>query len=129
MIESIKQTLLQAAIENPGIRSRYKMAAGIVHKKRLVCVGLNRNKTHTLMLNEGYREGQVFLHAEVDAIVKGIKTCGIERFPSCSLYVVRVKKLEPMGPYVEAIAKPCEGCMNLIQYFEFKEVLWTKDLT
>lgn len=114
----IKEKLLEVAKANPGIRGKFKMAAGVVYKNKLLCIGINQYKTHPIMLNDGYREQQIYLHAEADAIVKASRL-DVD-FNKCCLYVVRIDKKGK-----EMIAKPCNGCMNLITQFGIGEVKWT----
>lgn len=118
----MKKKLIAAAISNPGVRGRYKIAAGIYFRNQLKVIGVNRYKTHPIMLGGEYRKEQIYLHAEADAIVKATRLC--LPLDQCSLLVVRVKRCK--GNWVEALAKPCKGCMNLISKFELKEVSWTQ---
>lgn len=122
----VKKKLIELAKENPGIRNRYKMAAGITYKKKLLSVGINQRKTHPIMCNHGYKEEQIYLHAEADAIRNFLNSYDPNFLSNCALHVVRVKK-DPDGNYVESLAKPCNGCMNLIYTYNIKEVTWTID--
>lgn len=118
MNPKVKYYLLKKAELNP---HRFKMAAAIHINGRILSVGINQTKTHPLMMNDAYREHQVCMHAEVDAIrqVRGQDLSG------CTLSVVRVKRSKPNGPYVEAMAKPCEGCMSVISSFGIEQVDYT----
>lgn len=113
----LEQKVVDAAIGNPGVKGKYKMAAGVFYKNRLVAVGLNQYKTHPIMLQGNYREGQVYLHAEADAIVKASKLVDLSQ---CHMHVVRVTKGGRL-----ALAKPCLGCFHLLNIFGLKEVTWT----
>jgi deoxycytidylate deaminase len=97
---------------------RVRMAAAVVHKKRIVSTGVNRMKTHPIMLNSGYRNGQYFVHAEADAIVRA----GLKDFSEYDLYVVRILKNEEF-----ALAKPCDGCNELVGTYNFRNVYYTTD--
>jgi deoxycytidylate deaminase len=125
MIERHKQTLTTLAIENPGVSGKYKLAAGIIYKRRLVATGINSYKTHTMMMNKGYREEQIHLHAETDAIKNALRYLSVEQLSQSSLYVVRVKK--EGRKWVHGLAKPCCGCMNWIAQYNIKEVEYTED--
>lgn len=125
MIERHKERLLRLAKANPGVRGKFKMAAGVVNRKGiLVATGINSYKTHPIMANGTYREEQIYLHAEAHAIINGLKTVNGDSLDGCKLYVVRVKK-DTRGEYQEALAKPCTGCMALISEVGIKEVEWT----
>ena len=97
---------------------RVRMAAAVVHKKRIVATGVNRMKSHPIMLSSGYRSGQWFVHAEADAIIRS----GMKDFSDYDLYVVRILKSEEF-----ALAKPCDGCNNLVNTLNFKNVYYTTD--
>lgn len=129
MRERIKQMLLQTALQNPGVDGRVKMAAGIVYKKTLIASGINSYKTHPVMCcANGYRDGQHYLHAEIDAINKALKLISKKQLAKCDMYVVRLKRTKPGGTvYVEGLAKPCVGCMQVIESYNINNVYWTED--
>lgn len=112
--------LLRLAKENSGIRGKHRMAAGIVYKGHLVATGVNGYKSHPIMLNGDYREGQIFLHAETDAIVRATRVLTPKELAKSSLYVVRVLKDDS-----EALAKPCAGCMRVISEHGITHVEYT----
>lgn len=125
MIPKIKQTLLRLAIENPGTKGRFKLAAGIVYKRRLVACGINSYRTHPVMLNGAYRAAQVHLHAEADALVRASKILTPDQLTKASLYVTRVKR-DSSGGWQEALAKPCDGCMALMtEVYNIGDIQWT----
>lgn len=124
MESKIKEQLIEAAKANTGVAGTYRLAAGIVYKSRLLTIGVNSYKTHPIMMNKGYKEEQIYLHAEADAIVKVARYWKSIDLKDCKLYVVRMKKT-PKGKWIEALAKPCEGCMGLISSFGIGEIEWT----
>lgn len=125
----IRKKLLQVAYDNPGVQGRVKMAAGIIYKKHLIATGINSYKTHPLMCeSNGYRDGQIYLHAEVDAIKNALRIISVDQLSKCDMYIVRLKKTQPYGTtFVLGLAKPCPGCMQLISSFNLKNVYWTED--
>ena len=125
MIPKIKQMLLRLAEANEGVNG-YRMAAGVVYKKTLLSTGVNHKKTHPIMLNDGYRDKQVYLHAEADAIKNALRLVPQSTLVKSDIYVVRLKK-DPRGNTYEGLAKPCAGCTNLIIQYGLKGVYWTND--
>ena len=136
MIPNIKDKLLRLAFENPGTKGKFKLAAGVVWKGRLITSGVNSYKTHPIMCNGLYREEQLCLHAEANALVKASRVMLPAAFERSQMYVVRVCQAKDetarQGPqwltdqgYTEALAKPCKGCMALIESYGIKEVEWT----
>lgn len=123
----IKDRLIKAAIENPGVRGKFKMAACVLNPKGYVIgSGINSYKTHPIMANGFYKEEQIYLHAEAAAIVEAMRTTPESDLKGCTLYVVRVKKGKNME-WAEGLAKPCAGCMGLMQSVGINTVEWTED--
>ena len=125
----IQEMLTRLAIENPGVQGRFKMAAGVVFKKELIATGINSYKTHPMMMPEnGYREGQIFLHAEPDAIKNALRLITQEQLAKCELYIVRVKRPDIGSKgWIHGLAKPCPGCMKTIASFGLKAIQYTTD--
>lgn len=108
-------------MDNQGVSGKFKLAAGLVYRKRLISTGINSYRTHPIMLNGAYNEHQIHLHAEAACLVNA------REIPSGSvLYVVRVKR-GINGVYITGLAKPCRGCMSLIQHFGVDTVEYTLD--
>lgn len=129
MHPKILSILTRLAIENPGVQGRFKIAAGIVYRKHLIATGVNSYKSHPMMMPEnGYREGQIFLHAEPDAIKNALKLITQDQLTKCSLYIVRVKHPHPTSlDWVHGLAKPCPGCQRTIASFGIRDIHYTLD--
>jgi len=124
----ITQMLTRLAIESGGWGQRVPMAAGIVYKRHLIATGVNQPKTHPLMLTQGYRNDQRFRHAEVDAIRSALRLITAEQLKQCELHIVRVKRPYTWSKtWVHGLAKPCEGCANVIENYGITKVYWTED--
>jgi tRNA(Arg) A34 adenosine deaminase TadA len=126
----INQMLTRLAISSGGFESsrRVPMAAGITYKKHLISTGVNRRKTHPMMLGEGYRTDQLFMHAEVDAIRNALRLITPEQLKQCDLHIVRVKRPHiASNRWVYGLAKPCAGCSNIIKSYGIKRVFWSED--
>lgn len=120
--------LTRLAIESGGWGQRVPMAAGIVYKRHLIATGVNQPKTHPLMLTQGYRNDQRFRHAEVDAIQSALRLVTADQLKQCELHIVRVKRPYTWSKtWVHGLAKPCEGCANVIENYGIKKVFWTED--
>jgi|TARA_B110000285_G_C14877195_1_gene492076 tRNA(Arg) A34 adenosine deaminase TadA len=129
MNERIVQMLTRLAIDNPGVQNRCKLSAGVVFRKNLIATGVNGYKTHPMMMPEnGYREGQMYLHAEPDAIKNALRLVSQDQLARCDLYVIRVKRpYTASKTWIQGIAKPCVGCMKTIALYGIKNVYWTTD--
>lgn len=128
-MDKIDHMLTRLAIENPGTQGRFKMAAGVTHRKHLIATGVNQYKTHPIMMPvNGYREGQIFLHAEVDAIRNALRLIDQEQLTKCELRIVRVKRPNKnSNGWIHGMAKPCPGCTRVIANFGIEKVRWTVD--
>lgn len=127
-MDRITEMLTRLAVDSGGYGQRVPMAAGIVYKRHLIATGTNQPKTHPLMMSEGYREDQLFRHAEVDAILNALRLITAEQLKQCELRVVRVKRpYNASKTWVHGLAKPCKGCANVIQNFGITKVYWTED--
>lgn len=120
--------LKRLAIESPGVSER-RLSAGVVYKKRLIATGVNSWKTHPLMCEKnGYREGQIFLHAEVDAIKNALRLITQDDLTKCDLYVYRAKRPHPHSTkWIQGLAKPCDGCAMTIATFGVNNVIYSTD--
>ena len=128
MIERIQKHLTTLAIQNPGVQGRFKIAAAVVYKKTIIATGINQYKTHPIMANGCYKEDQIFLHAEADAIRNSLRLITLDQLAKCEMYIVRVKRPDIHSrEWVHALAKPCPGCSKLMAQFNIKRVSYTLD--
>jgi deoxycytidylate deaminase len=119
MRKYIFDTLHDVAETAPLIRhSRH--AACILYRDRTLAVGVAQYKTHPLMRKYQDVSERVYLHAEVDAIVRTVNRYGTEILRQSALYVLRLTK----GGSV-SLSKPCEGCSRCISAFNIQEVYWS----
>ena len=95
-------------------------AACVVYKKQILSVGWNRKKSHPMMSRFSYKEHQIYLHAEVDALIRAINQYGNEILKESDLYVLRTTKAGNV-----ADSKPCSGCTDVINAFGIKNVYWS----
>lgn len=95
-------------------------AAAIVYKGQVLSYGLNSLKSHPIMMKFGRNEGAIYLHAEMDAIVKTINIYGVDILKKCDIYVTRIKKDGSVS-----LSKPCKGCQRAIEFFKIKRTFHT----
>lgn len=107
------------ARKSPLIRHSRHVAA-VTYKGKILAVGCAKYKTHPLqkkMQEEIGNTERIYLHAEIDALVKVINKHGTDVLSECDLHVVRVSK----GGSVSS-SKPCEGCQRAINAFNIRKV-------
>lgn len=107
-----------------------RIAAAIVYKNELISVGVCSYKSHPLQKHYGRNPHSIYLHAEVDALIKARSRMG-ERgisLKKCTLYVARVKRASSNSTgFIAGLAKPCEGCMKAIHEAGLINIVYTED--
>lgn len=103
-----------------------RVAAAITLQGMVIAYGVNRRKTHPLQAKYGRNPQSLYLHAEVDVIIRARK-----RYPTldnCILWVARAKYNRDNQP-VMGLARPCSGCLQLIKKnkYNLKKIVYTID--
>ena len=101
-----------------------RIAAALVYKNRVVAFGHNRYKSHPLQKRYAKNENSIYLHAEIDALARGIILANTSNW---CLYIVRAKYNRPNGRLVYGLARPCIGCMRAIVAFGINRVCYSTD--
>lgn len=102
-----------------------KIAAAVVYKKEIISIGVCSYQTHPLQKHYGRNSESIYLHAEIDALIKAKR----HNVPlnKCDLYVARVKRPGPFSDvYVTGLARPCEGCWKAIEEHGIRKVIYTE---
>lgn len=115
----IPDLLYRLALQSEQIQSS-RHAACIVWKNRLLSVGQAKIKTHPLQAKFASNSKRIYLHAEIDVIVRCINNHGTDILKESDLYILRLSK----GGAV-SMSKPCSGCQRAIEAFQLKSVNWT----
>jgi deoxycytidylate deaminase len=89
----------------------------LIRKNRIIKIGWNKYKTHRINQEHPYHDGNVFLHAETDTLIKA-KQDDLSDF---KLLVLRISEGN-----VFRNSRPCFGCQSIIKQFGIKEV-WHSD--
>ena len=114
MLERIICKLVEEASSCEPVAGQ-RHAAAVVHRGRIISLETNSKKTHPIQKRWGKNRHSIYLHAEVNAIIKAMKTT--VNFNECDLYVIRLDKMGNL-----AKSKPCRGCQDAIKHYNFKEV-------
>lgn len=113
------KVLTKIAHANPGCSNAH-MAAAIVKGKRVLGVGLNKPKTHPMMVKYGKNIHALYLHAEIDAIKNALLNHTPTDLEGSTILIARATK-----DGRSAMAKPCIGCMKAIKDFGITKINWT----
>jgi deoxycytidylate deaminase len=101
-----------------------KVAAAVLYKGRVVAIGVCRYKSHPYQKQFGRDHHSIYLHAEVDVLIKAKRRLTPSELSKSTLLVARVKSIK--GEYVAGLAKPCEGCQRAIRELGVKNVIYTQ---
>ncbi len=99
----------------------------IIHKKRIVAIGINQQKTHPTNLKNRKISAvtgvdfsdQKHTCSEFSAIIKLKNLTNIDT-KKCTMVNLRYDRNRKL-----ALASPCMSCVSLIKNHEFKQVIWT----
>lgn len=108
---------------------KFKIAAAIMYKGRLISVVHNELKSHPFQSRFSKNKDAIFFHAETRAIHKALSIIGPEKIKNATLFVARttpkVNKRNQVYSHILADSKPCEGCTKCIEYYGIKKVFYT----
>jgi deoxycytidylate deaminase len=105
-----------------------RLAAAIVHKNRIISVGVNQKRSHPFQAKYSTNEDAIFLHAETDSIRTALRYLAEKDFTKSTLYVCRIKHADgPDTPLIWGLAKPCIGCQRAIATFDIKKVVYSEE--
>lgn len=111
---------IEVAKTSKGFNSKNPMGAIIVVGKQIIAKGVNSEKTHPLACTFSRHPEAIYLHAEIDAIIKASRILSKQDWKKSSIYIARVTK---EGYYGQA--KPCDGCAAAIAHFGITKVGYT----
>lgn len=116
----IFRTLVSDALKCEMIQNS-KHSACLVYKNKIISRGIAKRKTHPLMLKFSENQKKIYLHAEIQCLIKCINYYGTEILSECDLYCLRVTKGNSIG-----LSKPCSVCQKAIQAFSVRNVYWSR---
>ncbi len=119
MIAYQKQAI-DSAIANP-ILNLPRMGAVLVLRNGDIFYGYNQQRSHPFQKQWAKHPEAIFLHAEIDALIRAMKMVPDEMIVGSSIYIARVlKNGQP------ALAKPCSGCLGALIHFGVDNIWWTE---
>ena len=111
----------------PEIRNHH-ICAALVHKhKEIISIGYARRKSHPLQARFGADEYKIYLHAEVDALIKGLRLGYKPSKKYTQVYIARTKKpFSGAENWIPGLGKPCPGCISFIDHCNISQVFYTR---
>ena len=110
--DRIIEAVRQEALVTPGVK-RYKLAAGLFERNKLIAVKGNSLKTHPLQLRHS---PYPHLHAESHCIIHH----GLDNCADYNLLVLRVLTSGRL-----TMSYPCDHCLNLIRHVGIANVYYS----
>ena len=110
-----------------------RIVACVTNKRGIpIAFGTNQRKSNPianrLLVDSGKPAGAMYLHAEMDAILKALRRLGNDdRFEEkgITLFVARAKRTHPGSNFVSGLALPCKACTSLILRTNISKVVFT----
>lgn len=118
------------AIDNYGVKDRFKLTAILTYKRDIISIGNNIMRTHPMQKKFGKNDEAIYLHAEINAISNALNHISKSDLKKCTLYIHRVKRNSPnkfKAQWVDGLACPCSGCQGAIAAFEIPRVIFSTD--
>ena len=104
----------------------WKNICACLYNKRgkIISSGVNSfSKSHPIQEKFGSTPYKIFLHAEIDAVVKAIRKVGGDDLSGYSLAIARI-----CHDGSDAQAFPCDGCIDALQYYKCDGVTYFDDV-
>jgi tRNA(Arg) A34 adenosine deaminase TadA len=98
---------------------RFRMGAIIARKRKIISLGTNAKKSHTLQSKYTCRP---FLHHWRHAEVHAITLAGKTDLNDCDIYVARILADNTIGT-----SRPCEGCLKALKAFGIRGMYFIED--
>ncbi len=117
--DRLDKILINVSLKSDLVKSS-RHAAAILYKGQIISTGNNKYKSHPAMLRFNKDSPKIFLHAEIDAIIKTINAHGVDILKDCTLYVIRTTKTGRM-----ASSEPCQICKRFIESVNISNVFWS----
>lgn len=103
---------------------KFHTCAALFYRGNCAALGYNSLKTHPLQARFARNSGSIFLHAEIDALVKGLRNLTLEELSSTTIYIARAKGNRG-GPLIGGKAEPCIGCTRALAAFNIRKIIHT----
>lgn len=126
-LQRTAQLLTEVAIATPRV-SNAKVSAALLHRGRVVALGVNSEKTNPFQLRYSKNQHALSMHAETAAIRNALRHLSVEQISNCVLVVCRVRCVSNRpGHWIWGLSRPCQGCCRAIAEFGIREVWYTTD--
>lgn len=125
-ITELKLLLQAEALATP--RRAYLISA-LQHRGNIISYGYNQTKSHPFQRTFAPNPHAIFFHAETACIHNALRS-NFTKFDKATLYVVRLKYTSSdKTTLVEAMARPCTGCLACAKHYGVGQIVYTTEET
>ena len=125
---SLLQTIIRDVDEESEFFTKQKLAATVIYKNKIIAIGFNQYKTHTLQKKFSKNDKSIYIHAEIQAMLRSSRFLEWKEMRKSILFVARIKFKKPgSSEIVSGLAKPCIGCQEAIKHFFIPRVIYSLD--
>ncbi len=98
----------------------------LIESKEGISLGFNSMKSHPLQARFSKNKDSIFKHAEIDAIIRHIRSYKEESLMNSTMYIFRVKKKKKFSlEWIDGLAHPCTGCMGAIMFYDISRIVYS----
>jgi cytidine deaminase len=130
LIEEQLTEMLEAATKTKG-HGKHRMVAEVWHHDGFawakVSHGVNHEGTHPISKRYARHNHVVGTCAEMEAVIRLLMNHEHELLYGSTVLVARAKREKRGGDWVQGMAKPCEGCINMLMDFKVDQIHYTLD--
>lgn len=124
--QRIFAVLIKQAIDVLPVKSS-RITAAVVIKNQIISTGFNQKRTHPFQDRYKKNEHAIWLHGEINAIRNALNFVHPDELQKATLYIQRMKRTDDNSEWIQAMAKPCSGCLKCIVAFGLKRVVYSLD--
>ena len=102
-------------LANSSLHPKNRVGSIIYQRGKFISQGINETKTHPYQAKWNRYSG--CLHAEISAIIEGLRTNANTDWSSCSIAVSRIKRNDTLCSY------PCQHCYPAIEKLGIRHIV------
>lgn len=122
--------LLAQDIDKSDSSNTARVAAAMVHRRRVLSWAINDRKTHPFQAQFGKNGDAIFWHAETRAIHSVLQRHPASILKKCQLIVCRARYTDDRATdWQWGLARPCAGCERAIHKFSIPTIIYSLDVT
>jgi Cytidine and deoxycytidylate deaminase zinc-binding region len=107
-----------------------RLAAAIVHRGKILSVGINRPISHPFQSRFSKNPQSIMWHAETAAVHNALRTVSESFLKKCTLFISRVKYTDSSKRVaLTGLSAPCTGCHKCLDFYGIRSIYHSMDGT